>query len=276
MLATRPVADTNPCVDPVLSAGMHTQDGGHRDRAVAALAERSYEEAGDAYTRAAWRVLADPRPGQGPFDADEKGWVGDGLGALVRSAVCYRVAGRPERATHRGVEGVAVTRDLQDALESPVQRACLEEFVGDCKTAAGLDGGAAAYEAAADAYRDGVGPDTDPQYWGTTPLFEAAAAPLQQVARTTANGEIAVPWEDLHGSDPGRAGEFLAHRASFKRQRFGELVARAVDEGVLAAPRGTTEYDTDHHRCPACDSTDVNWVADSVLCLRCSRPTEAT
>jgi hypothetical protein len=220
-------------------------------------------------------VLADPRPGQGPFEADEKGWVGDGLASLVRSAVCYRVAGRPERATHRGVEGVAVARDLQSVLDHPIQRACLDEFVADCKTAGGLDGGREAYETAADAYREAAGPDTDPQYWGTTPLFDAAAGPLQQVARTTANGEIAVPWEDLHGADPARPGDFLAHRASVKRQRFGELVERVAGEGVLAAPRGTTEYDTDHHRCPACGSTDVNWVADSTLCLRCSRPTES-
>ncbi|MEF8851667.1 MAG: hypothetical protein V5A28_04485 [Haloarculaceae archaeon] len=253
---------------------MNTEDGGHRDRAVAALADRDYETAGDACTRAAWRVLADPRPGRGPFEADEKGWVGDGLASLVRSAVCYRVAGRPERATRRGVEGVAVARDLKTALEHPVQWACLDEFAADCKTAAGLDGGAVAYADAADAYREAADAVDDPQYWGTTPLFEAAAGPLQQVARTTANGEIAVAWEDLHGADPARAGDFLAHRASFKRQRFGTLVERVVADGSLAAPRGTTEYDTDHHRCPACGSTDVNWVADSVLCLRCSTPTE--
>jgi hypothetical protein len=251
---------------------MSTEDGGHRDVAVAALAERAYGDAGDAYTRAAWRVLADPRPGQSPFDADEKGWVGQGIAHLVTSAVCYRVAGRPGRATRRGVEGVAVSRDLQTALDRPVQRACLDELVADCKVAGGLDGATEVYETAAGRYRDAAGDVEDPQYWGTTPLFEAAAAPLKQVARTTADGEIAVTWADLHGSDPARTGDFLAHRASYKRRRFGELVERVVADGTLAAPRGTTEYDTDHHRCPACESTDVNWVADSTLCLRCSRP----
>jgi hypothetical protein len=255
---------------------MSTEDGGHRDAAVAALAERDYEDAGDAYTRAAWRVLADPRPGQDPFAADEKGWVGHGLASLVHSAVCYRVADRAERATRRGVEGVAVARDLQSALDRPVQRACLLEFVGDCKTVAALDGASDAYADAADAYREAASTVDDPQYWGTTPLFEAAAGPLQQVARSLADGEIAVPWEDLHGDDPAQPGEFLAHRATVKRQRFGGLVERVVAESFLAAPRGTTEYDTDHHRCPDCGSTDVNWVADSVLCLRCSRPTEPT
>jgi hypothetical protein len=255
---------------------MSTQDGGHRDRAVAALAERDYEDAGDAYTRAAWRVLADARPDRDPFEADEKGWVGHGVAHLVTSAVCYRVADQSGRATRRGVEGVAVARDLKTVLEHPAQRACLDELVADCRAAAGLDGAAEDYETAAERYRAAADAVDDPQYWGTTPLFEAAAAPLKQAARTTSNGEIAVTWEDLHGSDPAQPGEFLAHRASFKRQRFETLVERVADDGFLAAPRGTTEYGTDHHRCPNCDSTDVNWVADSILCLRCSRPTEAT
>lgn len=252
---------------------MSTQDGGHRDAAVAALATREYERAGDAYTRAAWRVLADPRPDVAPFDPGEKGWVGSGLAYLVTAAVAYRVAGRDSRATRRGVEGVAVARDLRGAFDHPVQRACLLEVVADCKTAGGLDGASEAYEAAADAYREAGDGIDDPQYWGTTPLFEGATAPLQQVARGPADGEIAVTWADLHGGDPAQSGAFLAHRARYKRQRFRALVEQAVEEGHLAAPRGTTEYATDHHRCPDCGSTDVNWVADSVLCLRCSRPT---
>jgi hypothetical protein len=119
---------------------MSTQDGGHRDAAVDALASREYERAGDAYTRAAWRVLADPREDLGPFDADEQGWVGDGLQYLVTSAIAYRVAERETRATRRAVEGVAVARDLQNGLDQPAQHACLAEFVADFKTAGGLDG----------------------------------------------------------------------------------------------------------------------------------------
>jgi hypothetical protein len=248
----------------------------HRDRAVAAVAERDFERAGDAYTRAAWATLADPRPedGRDTFAPDGKGWVGKGLQHLVTSAVCYRVRGRSDRATRRGVEGVAVARDLEHALAHPVQHACLREFVADCRVVAGMDGAADAYDDAVAAYEDAADEIDDPQYWGTTPLFGAAAAPIEQVARGPANGEIAVTWEDLHGPDPSDPGAFLAHRARYKRQRFPALVERVVDEGVLAAPRGTTEYDTDHHRCPHCGSTDVNWVAESTLCLRCSRPTE--
>jgi hypothetical protein len=253
---------------------MPTQDGGHVDAAVAALAAREYERAGDEYARAAWRVLADPRPDTGPFDADEKGWVGHALEYLVVGAVAYRVAGRDDRATRRGVEGVSVARDLRTALEHPVQRACLREFVADCRAAGGLDGVEAAYESAADDYRAAADAVDDAHYWGTTPLFQAAAAPLKQVARGQADGEIAVDWDDLHGGDPDSPGAFFAHRARFKRQRFPSLVAETVADGYLAAPRGTTEYDNASHECPACGSSDVNWAGDDVLCLRCSTPAE--
>jgi hypothetical protein len=247
-------------------------DDEHYGAAVDAVAAREYDAAGERYARSAWATLADPRPDQGPFDGDEKGWVGKGVVRFVTAAVAHRVAASPERATHRGVEGAAVARDLRAALDHPAQRACLAEIVADCRAAAGMDGVDAAYEDAADAYREAAGDVDDPQTWATTPLFQAAAAPLKQVARGPADGEIAVTWEALHGDDPAEAGAFLAHRATYKRQRFPAAVGRVVDDGVLAAPRGTTAYGTDHHRCPACGSTDVNWVADATLCLRCSHP----
>ncbi len=253
---------------------MHTQDGGFVADAVAALATREYQSAGDYYSRAAWHVLAEPRAGTSPFAADDRGSVGTAVQYLVLSGICYRVADRPARATHRGVEGVAVARDLQTALSRPVQRACLDELIADCRVVGTLDGAAAAYDTAADAYHAAGSDVSHPQKWATTPLFEAAAAPLKQLARSAGNGEIAIKWEDLHGADPADSGAFLARRATYKQQRFSALLDGVVADGFLAAPRGTTEYATDHHRCSHCGSTDVNWVADSTLCLRCSRPTD--
>ena len=254
---------------------MSTQDGGHREAAVAALADDEFVTAGNEYTRAGWRVLADPRPDLDPFEIDDGGWVGVGLGHLVAAAVAYRVGGRDASGTRRAIAGVAEAKELASVADNRAQRACFLEFVGDFRAAGGLDGAADAYDGAADAYRDAGADVGDPQGRATTPLFQAAAAPLKQVARGPANGEIAVEWGDLHGPDPSDPGAFLAARASYKRQRFPSLVQRVVDDGDLAAPRGTTEYSTDHHRCPACGSTDVNWVDNNVLCLRCSAPSEA-
>lgn len=244
----------------------------HIERAVEALADRRYERAGDAYSRAGWAHLSNPRPDLSPFDADEKGWVGRGVRSLALAGVAYRVAGESARATRRSVEGVAVSKDLRNALTEPAQQACLLEFAADFQVIGGMDGADDAYETAASAYSEG---DIDsPQTWGTTPLFEAAADPIKQVARSTANGEIAIKWEDLHGSDPAQPGAFLAHRVRFKRSRFPSLLETVCEEGYLAAPRGTTEYNNDSYECPTCGSHDVNWTGDSTLCMRCSQPME--
>jgi len=253
---------------------MTAADGGFRATAVAALAERRYERAGDEYSRAGWRILSEPRPDTSGFEADEKGWVGQGLAALALAAVAYRVAGRHDRGTHRAVEGIAVARDLSNALTHPVQQACLDTFVADFRVLADLDGTAAAYETAVSAYEAAGEAVDDPREWSTTPLLGAAAAPLKQIARSGADGEIAVTWTDLHGSDPDQPGAFLAHRARYKRQRLPALVDRLLDDGYLAAPRGTTAYNNDQYRCPRCESSDVNWIGDAVVCLRCSTPME--
>jgi len=253
---------------------MNTQDGGHYAAAVDAIADREYETAGNRYTRGGRRVLADPRPDLDPFEPDEKGWIGQGIQQLLAATVAYRVAGVNRRATQRAVEGIAVTRDVETVLALPGQSGCLAEFVADFRVAGGLDGANEAYEKAAERYA-AAGDDIDsPQALATTPLFGAAAATIKQVARGQANGEIAIAWEDLHGSDPSQAGSFLAHRARFKQQRFSGLVEQAVADGYLAAPRGTTEYGNETNRCPNCGASDVNWAGTRVLCLRCSTPTE--
>lgn len=242
----------------------------HRDTAVQALAERDYRAAGDAYTRAGRAGLAEPREDLDPFAPDEKGWVGRGLQYLCVAAVAYRVAGLGSRATYRAVEGTAAARDLRSVWTEPVQRALLTEFVGDFHVAGDLSGASEVYEDAAERY-EAAAPD-DPLDWATTPLFEAATTVIQQVARGPADGEIAVQWDDLHGPDPNDPGSYLAHRASYKARRFPSLVVRVVEEGYLAAPRGTTEYGNDDHRCPECGSTDVNWTGGTILCMRCSAP----
>ncbi|MEF8936819.1 MAG: hypothetical protein V5A32_02595 [Halovenus sp.] len=244
----------------------------HYRGAVEALANREYERAGDCYTRSGWATLADPREGLDPFSIDENGWVGRGLQALTAAVVAYRVAGRPERATDRAREGVAVASDFATTADRPVQAACLREFVADFRLTGGLDGPSEAYQEVETSYEAAANTVEQPQSWATTPLFEAAAATLKQVARGTANGEIAVRWEDLHGSDPSRAGSFLAHRAQFKRQRFASLLEQTLSKGYLAAPRGTTEYGNEQYQCPSCHADDVNWTGESVLCLRCSTP----
>lgn len=251
---------------------MGTEDGGYRAAAIDALARHDYQQAGDMYTRAAWQVLAEPRVNGNPFTPTEQGWVGDGIKYFVLAGISYRVADKPTRAKRRAVEGIAVTKDLITATDQSAQKACFREFVGDCRVMGDLEGSDQAYTQAQTAYRNAT--IENPQSWATTPLFEASAAPIKQLARGLADGEIAISWETLHGSDPDQPGAFLAHRPQYKRQRFAELLEQAVDVGELAAPRGSTAYDTDEYQCPNCSSKAVNWVGENTLCLRCSHPTK--
>ena len=254
---------------------MHVNDGGYHTEAVSHLADRDYVSAGNSYSRAGWSILAEPQSGRSPFDKDEHGYVGRALQEMFSSAVCYRIAGQDQRARSRSKEGVAVSNDLAESFGSPVQKACLREFIADFRTVSpDSEGYRDAYENAADSYRSAVDQGTEPRSVSATALFRSASEGIKQLGRTLANGEIAIEWEDLHGPDPSEPGEFLAHRAKYKLQRLPSLLDGVLQEGFLAVPRGSTEYSTDHHRCPECGSKDVNWVADTVLCLRCSRHTE--
>lgn len=246
----------------------------HRDNAIEALANRRYERAGNQYTRDAWQLLETPKPGHEPFAADEKGWIGRALQSLSIAAVAYRIAGVSERATHRAVEGIAIARDLESVLGRPGQQGCLQEIIADFRVVGAVGEPTTAYDEATAHYERASEEIDSVQALATTPLFQAAAGTIQQVARSTADGEIAVGWDDLHGSDPSQPGAFLASRVRFKRARLPTLLQSVLDAGFLAAPRGTTEYNNEQFRCPACDSTDVNWTGNSTLCLRCSREME--
>lgn len=269
----RPGTDSNVSECRRRNSSMHVNDGGYRAKAVESLADRDYPAAGDFYARAAWSILAKPTDGLGPFESDKRGEVGAALEMMFVSGVCYRVAGLDERAQRRGTEGFAVSMDLRRSADA-AQSACLTEFAADMRVLGGEEA-SGVYDDARDAYASAEDV-SDPVSVSTTRMFRAASAPVKQMARTTANGEIAIEWDDLHGSDPSDPGRFLGHRVEYKRQRLPSLLEAVVERGSLAAPRGTTEYSTDHHVCPDCGSTDVNWVADSVLCLRCSGRMEST
>ncbi|MDY6819180.1 MAG: hypothetical protein SVG88_11005 [Halobacteriales archaeon] len=244
--------------------------------AIDALVARDYERAGDEYTRVAWQRLATPRGNRSPFAPDDRGWVGRGLAHLLQAGITYRIADREDRAGHRGAEGVAIAEDLEHSLTQPVQHACLKEIAGDFRVVGGMADAKAAYEPAIAAYEAAADSIEDPREPATSPLFESAVAPLKQVGRSVENGEIAVDWSDLHGSDPARSGAFLTARPRYKRRRFPSLLTQAISAGYLAAPRGSTEYNNHIYRCPACGSNDINYVEDHVLCLRCSTPVDET
>lgn len=238
----------------------------HRDAAISALVDGRHDRAGDLYTQAAYAELAECEgKGRDTFDREGRGWVGYALDALAVAAVAYRVAGVPDRARNRALQGALVAVDQRDHVRSGVLAGACEEFVGDFRVIAGKqDAAAEAYDRAAAAY-ERADPE-DPLEWSTAPLLHAAADTISHLSRNTA---AAVTWDDLHGSDPSRV-EYLTHRAQFRKRRM-PAVLRAVDEASrLHPPRGTTEHNSDDWVCPDCGTNEVNWIGGEVVCLDCS------
>lgn len=233
----------------------------HRDAAIRHLATPDHVDAGEAYTLAAYGELAGyEHHHREAFDPDAQGWAGYGLQALLLAAVCYRVAGDETRATRRAAEARAVAADQRDSvLDAAVDRAACEAYVGDAHVLAGdEEAAAAAYDRAAAGY-EAAGVE-DPASATTRPLLQAGTDLLLQLSRPED-----VSWADIHGT----GGDALARRVRFRRSRVPEMVAARVDAGRLHPPRGSTEYNADF-QCPDCGATDVNYVADAVLCLRCA------
>lgn len=235
--------------------------GDHRDRAILALTRPDYREAGDAYTHAAYGELAGlENHHREALDPDAQGWAGDALAALFLAGVCYRLAGLDERAENRAHQGRSIASDQREfVLDAPIDRAEATAFVGDFHVLAGdREAAADAYDRAAERYDDA---DLDDPAGATTrPLLQAGTDLLLQLSRPDD-----VSWDEIHGT----GSDALVRRIRFRRSRLPDMIDDRIEAGLLHPPRGSTEYNADF-RCPDCGATDVNYVADAVLCLRCA------
>jgi hypothetical protein len=230
----------------------------HRyDEAVLALSDRRWRDAGDAYTLDAHAHLGgEGESGSGAFDDPLRG-AAHALRTLLLAGVCYRLADQSDRALVRAGTGRLLTAELRDhVVDAAADRAACEEFRGAFHALSGDDDRADdAFEAAADRYAAAA--LDDPAGATTRPLLRAGTDLLMQVS-----GPDDLFWDDVHeGSDP------LGRRVRTYR-RLPSMLDAVESEGQLYPPRGSTEYGTDF-TCPDCGSHDVNYVADTVLCLRC-------
>lgn len=240
-----------------------------REEAVRALVDREPAHAGDLYSLVGRGVLAG-REAEGhdrDLLADDATYAGYGLRYLLLAAFAYRAAGSDRRARLRAREGTAVAADYASVFETDAERACCFEAMGDFGAAAGLaDDGSDAYDRAVELYREAD--ESDPLSRATDPLFEAVRLGPQQAARNTSHR---FDWDDLHGSDPS-SGEYLVHRARFKRSRMPAIASTVAEAGFLAPPRGTTEHNNAVYVCPECGRSEVNWIAGMEVCLDCDVP----
>lgn len=237
----------------------------HADHAVRATATADWQTAGDQYTLAAYGTLAGHEGfRREAFDGDRPS-AGTAICHLVRAGLCYRLAGVETAARNRAMQGALVAVD-QKRVRDGVDAAACDELLGHCRSLAGdaerateaYDRAAAGYEAAA---------VDDPAGATTRPLLQAGTDLVTHLSRPNDVG-----WDDIHGN----GSDALSRRVRFVRTRVRELMAARVDDGKLYAPRGSTEYGVGRFTCPACGSHDVNYVGETVLCLRCNAVTEET
>jgi hypothetical protein len=231
------------------------------DRAIRALGDSDYRGAADAYVLGAYGTLAGYE-GFRRHAFTDRTQAGRAVCHLVRAAVCHRIAGDDAGARNRAMQGALVAVDLK-GRRTGVDVAACDELVGHCRVAADdTERASEAYDRAATGYEDAA--LDDPAGATTRPLLQAGTDLLTHLSRPDD-----VEWDDIHGT----GGDALARRVRFVRSRLPSMVKARVDAGTLHAPRGSTEYGTDF-RCPECSSTDVNYVAEAVLCLRCDAPIE--
>jgi hypothetical protein len=239
---------------------------GATQNAIRKLAEKDHTEAGEAYTTAAREGLA----GHGSathaaYECRDRSAVGRSLRYFATAAVCHRVAGESDRAEKLSHEGVAVAEELRDhVLTNGVERAACDEFIGDLLSVVGGEGNSEAYERAKEGY--GKTDPEDPASETGRPFLQAGTELIAHVSRPDDVG-----WDEVHGSGGDDA---LNRRVRTKSARVESFAEERVRESKLHAPRGSTEYNTGRYACPDCGSDDVNYVAGTTLCLRCSAYTE--
>ena len=239
---------------------------GAKERAVRRLAEEDYTKAGEAYSTAAREGLS----GHGSathaaYERRDRSAAGRSLTHFARAAVCHRVAGESDRAEKSSREGVAVAEELRDhVLTNGVERAACDEFVGDLLSVVGDGRNSEAYERAKDGYEQ-ADPEDRASETGR-PFLQAGTELIAHVSRPDDVG-----WEEVHGSGGGDA---LERRVRTKSAHVESFAEERVRESKLHAPRGSTEYNTGRYACPDCGSDDVNYIAGTTLCLRCSAYTE--
>jgi hypothetical protein len=235
-------------------------------RAVRRLAEEDHTAAGEAYTTAAREGLAGHGSATHPaYERRDRSAAGRSLTCFARAAVCHRVAGESDRGEKVSREGIAVAEELRDhVLTNGVERAACDEFVGDLLSVVGDEGNSEAYGRAKEAY--GTADPEDPASETGRPFLQAGTELIAHLSRPDDVG-----WDEVHGSGGDDA---LNRRVRTKRARVESFAEERVRESKLHAPRGSTEYNTGRYGCPDCGSDDVNYIAGTTLCLRCSAYTE--
>lgn len=131
----------------------------HESTAKAHREEGDFEQAGEYFTVAAYEQFGHQPPLK--YDHLYGQLISDGMYDLLHAAVCYRLAGKPDRSQNRCERGILIAEDMRDRMqELPVpsneydqaRRGVWDEFIGDFRIVAGQKSAERAYDEARSIY----------------------------------------------------------------------------------------------------------------------------
>lgn len=178
-----------------------------------------FRKAGDYYTLAGYEALGAGKVTTAPFERGEVD-TARGLRSLLEATVCYRTARNGTRAQNRAQQGISVCRDLQDSvIKYDVQRALMNEYVGDFRLVGGLEGFDDAYKVAKETYtstQNSIG-------WQADPAFELNMSFFLSLSKATGH--------DIDSVQKARiTAESLTDRVEYKRKYFPDIIENVVRE----------------------------------------------
>lgn len=189
-------------------------------------AEAAHEEndlvtAGDLYTRTAYAYVA-----SGPYDPG--GWTSKGLYCLLLAATAYKVAGRDQLCENRCRQGILIAEDVSERalagstpsnIYDDAKRGVWQEYIGDFRLVAGLDGADEAYDRATNVYVEAGDPETsyaEQETGWIMAYFREVARPTGMDVETLSEVQMRYP---------------MSEWVAFKRDHLPEALETLVKRG---------------------------------------------
>jgi hypothetical protein len=144
-----------------------------------ARVEGNNERAGRYYALAAFERLV-------MTDGSHRAWLAAGAQALLRSAICYRIAPNAEACETRCHQGMAIIQDADELVydEKPLH-GLRDEIIGDFRLIGELGGHREAYETARETYAAHEAAQSDTWNtirWQSEDEFQLSLSPFLHVA----------------------------------------------------------------------------------------------
>lgn len=191
----------------------------YRETAIEHRECTEFVKAGDYYTLAGFEALGAGKFTVAPFEHGESN-TARGLRSLLEATVCYRTVNDKKRAQSHARQGISICRDIQEyVVKYDVQKALMNEYVGDFRLIGNLDGFTDAYKEAGKTYRS----VENPIGWQAEPSFELNISFFLSLCQAT-NHDISNSQKALITA------ESLTERIKYKQKHYPDIIERVVCE----------------------------------------------